>query len=220
MKNNFVLYKHTSPNNKVYIGITSKKPEYRWNNGKGYKYNKHFYNAIQKYGWDNFEHDILIENLTEEEAKLVEQKYIKLYDSCNPKNGYNISPGGDTLSLATREKLSIRTRGKKNPMYGISRFGEKNPMYGKKHKNSTKNKISKANKGKFTGKDNSQSKSIILLNTLEVFDSISTASKKYEISPNSIACCCRGEYRYTRASSGERMVWMFLDTYNKKMILK
>lgn len=50
---------HISPSNKRYIGITSQKPEIRWANGKGYSYNKHFYRAIQKYGWDNFEHRIL-----------------------------------------------------------------------------------------------------------------------------------------------------------------
>jgi predicted GIY-YIG superfamily endonuclease len=38
----FVLYKHTCPNGKVYIGITCQKPQIRWNYGKGYQKNKHF----------------------------------------------------------------------------------------------------------------------------------------------------------------------------------
>lgn len=33
----YTVYKHTSPSGKVYIGITCRKPEYRWNHGKGYK---------------------------------------------------------------------------------------------------------------------------------------------------------------------------------------
>ena len=37
MKENYTVYKHIFPNNKIYIGITSKKPEIRWNKGKGYK---------------------------------------------------------------------------------------------------------------------------------------------------------------------------------------
>ena len=47
---NFCVYMHISPNNKRYIGLTSRKPEHRWNNGKGYKGNSYFTNAINKYG--------------------------------------------------------------------------------------------------------------------------------------------------------------------------
>ena len=32
----YCVYKHIFPNNKVYIGVTCQKPEYRWRNGKGY----------------------------------------------------------------------------------------------------------------------------------------------------------------------------------------
>ena len=57
MQNNFCVYKHTCPNGKVYIGITSKKPEYRWGkNGIGYKKQPHFCRAIPKYGWGNIKH--------------------------------------------------------------------------------------------------------------------------------------------------------------------
>ena len=50
-----VIYMHRNLiNNKVYIGQTIQKPEYRWNKGKGYKDSSLFYNAIQKYGWNNF----------------------------------------------------------------------------------------------------------------------------------------------------------------------
>lgn len=33
----YVVYKHTCPNGKVYIGITSQKPEHRWKKGKTFK---------------------------------------------------------------------------------------------------------------------------------------------------------------------------------------
>lgn len=56
---NYCVYKHTSPSNKVYIGITSQEPERRWKNGNGYKKNLYFTKAIKKYGWDNFAHEIL-----------------------------------------------------------------------------------------------------------------------------------------------------------------
>lgn len=58
------------PNGKRYIGITCKRPKARWDKGRGYKKrNIPIYNAILKYGWENIEHIILFENLTEEEAK-------------------------------------------------------------------------------------------------------------------------------------------------------
>ena len=58
----YVVYKHVSPSGKLYIGITSQKPELRWNYGRNYKENPYFYNAIQKYGWDSFQHEILYDN--------------------------------------------------------------------------------------------------------------------------------------------------------------
>ena len=65
----YCVYKHTSPNGKVYIGITSQNPIARWRNGKGYSNNTHFKNAIDKYGWDNFKHEILHSELSKEEAE-------------------------------------------------------------------------------------------------------------------------------------------------------
>lgn len=58
---NYIVYRHTSPSGKVYIGITSRQPEQRWLNGNGYKDSPKFYNAIKKYGWDNFNHEILFQ---------------------------------------------------------------------------------------------------------------------------------------------------------------
>lgn len=45
----YCVYKHTLPNNKVYIGITKQIPSLRWANGRGYKHSNYFYNAILKY---------------------------------------------------------------------------------------------------------------------------------------------------------------------------
>lgn len=44
----WVVYKHVSPIGKVYVGITSNKPEKRWNNGRNYKDNTYFKHAINK----------------------------------------------------------------------------------------------------------------------------------------------------------------------------
>lgn len=117
------VYKHTSPSGKVYIGITSMDIKDRWQNGNGYKNNQHFYRAIQKYGWDNFEHEVLFEGLTKEDACQKEIELIKLYDSTNPDKGYNYSTGGDgpagiVLSEETRNKMRESKIGANNPNYG------------------------------------------------------------------------------------------------------
>lgn len=92
----YSVYRHTAPNGKVYIGITRQKPKYRWGKkGKGYIGNKHFYQAIQKYGWENFIHEILYINLEKEEAQEIEISLIYQYKSADPNFGYNNSLGGE-----------------------------------------------------------------------------------------------------------------------------
>ena len=95
MDRNYCVYMHKNKlNNKVYIGITGQKPELRWNEGKGYKYNSHFYAAINKYGWyEGFEHIILYDNLTKEEAeRQTGARVNSIIQCCNGKykhaNGY------------------------------------------------------------------------------------------------------------------------------------
>lgn len=110
MDNSYKLYLHITPNNKRYYGITSQNPKKRWRSGKGYK-TQFFYKAIEKYGWDNIQHEILFDDLTESEAKELEQYFIQWYDTANPKYGYNITLGGDS---GGHEGL----KGEQNPMYG------------------------------------------------------------------------------------------------------
>ena len=90
----YTIYKHIAPNGKVYIGVTSVKPEQRWGkDGIGYQ-GQAFYYAIQKYGWDNFEHEIIAENISAEYVECFEKALIAMYDSTNHNKGYNISQGG------------------------------------------------------------------------------------------------------------------------------
>ena len=95
--NVYCVYKHTCLiNGKVYVGITARKPNVRWGcNGYGYRNNTHFSNAIKKYGWENFRHEILYNELTCEEAKQKEIELIALLKSNNREFGYNKSSGGD-----------------------------------------------------------------------------------------------------------------------------
>lgn len=111
----FVVYKHTSPNGKVYIGLTRQKVERRWRNGKGYSNNEHFSRSIAKYGWDNFSHEILASELTREEAEKMEISLIALYKSNDERYGYNIEGGGEHHDIAdsTKEKIRKANIGKK-----------------------------------------------------------------------------------------------------------
>lgn len=138
----YTVYKHKNKiNNKVYIGITMQVPEQRWGaNGSNYKSSPHFYNAIQKYGWDCFEHTILFENLTKEEACLKEKELINYYNSMDKNFGYNSTSGGEAFELSEEAKAK-----KSNSM-----LGNKNGL-GKKCSPEKAQKISDAQKGrKFT----------------------------------------------------------------------
>lgn len=136
---NYTVYMHKNKiNGKVYIGITKRKPQYRWNDGKGYK-NQYFKRAIKKYGFDNFEHKILYKNLTQKEAEQKEIELISYYKSSERDFGYNISKGGMVnngvpCKEETKQKISKANR------------GTKNGMYGKHHTEKEKEKISKASK--------------------------------------------------------------------------
>lgn len=158
MDKNYVVYMHISPNGKRYIGITSKKPEYRWNNGKGYKNNAHFFNAILKYGWNNFQHIIVKENLTKEEACELEQSLIKEYNSNNTLKGYNQSIGGEGGTLGYKHSKESIEKRKAHRDYSTSwakgkhfteehkrKIGESHK--GMKHSEESKAKMSESHKG-------------------------------------------------------------------------
>ena len=106
----YLIYRHVNKiNGKSYIGQTCNLKRRIGKDGSGYltKNSKGEYrqiafaNAILKYGWNNFETEILIENLTIEEANFYEEKYIEEYKTCNPNYGYNIRKG--TLGKESRK---------------------------------------------------------------------------------------------------------------------
>lgn len=184
---NYTVYKHTSPSGKIYIGMTCQKPKRRWKNGNGYSHNKYFTNAINKYGWDNFTHEILFENLTQEEAEQMEIELIKLHKSNNLDFGYNIQNGGNYAG-----KHSEETRKKMSKIHK-----------GKKLSDETKEKLRKINRGKIwtdeekrriselmTGDKNPNSKKIYCNNL--IFSCIRECSDYLNISISTISCWLGG----------------------------
>lgn len=114
-KNNYKVYLHTNLiNGKKYVGQTVCTLNARWANGHGYKpkknNNSHFYNAIQKYGWSNFKHEVLKSNLTLPEADFWERHYIAQFDSTNPLKGYNKTHGGHNAMPTEEAKTKMRKK--------------------------------------------------------------------------------------------------------------
>ncbi|MCM1322803.1 MAG: NUMOD3 domain-containing DNA-binding protein [Acetobacter sp.] len=138
------IYMHTSPSGKSYIGQTyAAKPEYRWNNGEGYKECTLFWRAIQKYGWNNFTHTILEELDFEDidELNKLEEYYIIKYNTLAPA-GYNLIVKGvnHIFSEETVRRMSNAHTGKRLSLEHIRKIKEGN--MGFRHTQETKNKLS------------------------------------------------------------------------------
>lgn len=180
----YTVYKHTSPNGKVYIGITSRKPEERWLYGHGYNNNKHFHDAIQKYGWENIEHTIIADGLTKEQAFGMEIELIAKYRSNDPEYGYNMSIGGEGGTTGVRLSEETRRRMSK------SRTGEKHFGYGKHLSDGHRKKLSESHKG-----NHNRSKKVICIETGIIYESGREASKQTGTFYKSISNACLGVYK-------------------------
>lgn len=117
----YCIYKHTCRvNGKSYIGQTCNRPSRRWKgSGRGYE-DQVFGRAIQKYGWENFTHEILERDLTLAQANEREKYWIAYYHTYinDPNcNGYNLTPGGDGGDSArcefVRNKISEKAHKRK-----------------------------------------------------------------------------------------------------------
>lgn len=245
--NNYCVYKHTFPNNKIYIGITCQKPEYRWNSGKGYDNQLIMKRAIKKYGWENIKHEIIYSGLTDKEASDKEIELIALYESYLPSKGYNVSPGGNLISEDGKQRLrksklgnkeSEETRLKKsvsmkkaylegkfkdydysfrrsdsfrnnqkeimlkkwqNPDFRekvLPKFYEsvKSSDYRLKQSIRAKEVNNRPEiKAKFSGAFNGKSKSVICLESGDIYACAAEAGRKTNTSVNGICMVCRGE---------------------------
>lgn len=145
----YLVYIHINKiNGKKYIGITSKNPIRRWGkDGSGYK-GQRFYNAIQKYGWNNFKHVIIADNLTENEAKELEVKLIAKYKTTDDKYGYNMTYGGELEipNEIVRRKISEANKNRVYSKETRKKIGEANSK--RIISEETRRKMSESSKGK------------------------------------------------------------------------
>jgi len=139
-----MIYKITNTiNSKAYVGYSSNVSK-RWDDHKNGYGSKLVYDAIQKYGLDNFTFEVIAEDTVDNE-----DKYIQEHNTMAP-NGYNLVEGGglppsqkgrkySPEKIAKRKatmlerygqpgvprteewcnNLSESKRGKNNPRYGI-----------------------------------------------------------------------------------------------------
>ena len=167
---NYKVYVHINKiNGKLYFGQTGQEDvKDRWDSGHGYKTCVAFNRAIEKYGWNNFEHIVLFENLSLEMANIIESELIKKYKTTNGKYGYNITSGGwnfkmsDSTKAKLREKALGRVHSEESKAKLRARWKEKgHPFQGKHHSDETKRKIGEANKGKVRPQEENEMKSIL-----------------------------------------------------------
>ncbi|WP_024347380.1 GIY-YIG nuclease family protein [Lacrimispora indolis] len=193
----YSLYVHINKaNQKKYVGVTKNHPKKRWKtNGQGYKNQNYFYNAIQKYGWNNFEHIIIQDNLSKNEAFKLEKEYIQRYNSNNSDFGYNICSGGIG---------GCGLSGKLNSMYGVSvrdrMDAETYERWLYLHQ---------------TQEHNELCKKIICLTTMETFKSAKMAGDIYDIQHGDISNCCNNKLYSAgkHPETNEEMVWQYYEDY-------
>lgn len=183
-----MIYLHRNLlNGKVYIGQTTQLPSQRWKNGHGYSANMHFRSAINKYGWDNFEHIILEDfNGTPEEAAKKEQEYIIIYNSLDPNFGYNIKPA-DINITKTMRKRCIEWM-KNHPEFGLKQaeimheWQITHPEEFAKIKRKFQKNGAKA-----------KAKPVRCIETNTIYESASEAARKnLNTTQSKITMCCRG----------------------------
>lgn len=217
--NEYIVYIHTFPNGKKYVGLTCQGIKLRWRrNGKGYKTQDRVFNAIKKYGWENVKSEIIRDSLSKEEAEKLEVELISLYNSTNKLYGYNSANGGNSIgrnSIETRAKISAAKKGKK--MSNEAKLNMSIAQTGRKQTEETKKILSDARKGipktedvkrkiSETLKNNSveqqrwreilkkQRKPVVQFdksgNIVAKYESISIASHATNICRNNINNCC------------------------------
>ena len=220
--NKWTVYIHINKSNqKKYVGITSRKPTVRWKrNGEGYKSSPYFYNAIKKYGWDNFEHNILFTNLSEKEAKEKEKELIKFYKSNIHDFGYNCTEGGDGVCGLKRtpeqiEKIKQALAGRELSEEHKKLLSE--IMKGRVFSEDWKNKISQSHIGEL----NPSARKIVLINTkhelLKIYECMKYAAEELNVHITHIQDVCDKNYSNTGG-----YIFMYYDEYmeHKEELLK
>lgn len=196
-----IIYKATNKiNGKMYIGQTTRSLDVRMAEHARHS-DLPFDRAIQKYGLENFEVEIIDTANTIEELNQKEIYWIKYYNTYEG-DGYNACLGGEnSKGFRHREESKAKMSEKKSKMY----IGENNPFFGKHHSEEMCKHFSEQRKGrtltdewkKHISESSAQKRRVRNIETGEIFNSIVEAAEKYNIVPTHISRVCRGERNKT-----------------------
>jgi len=192
----YTIYKATNTiNGKAYIGFDSDWPSRKERHKKNINYrSQYFYNAIKKYGWDNFSWKVLYQSLDGEHCLKVMENYFiceyRTYTGFSDCKGYNVTLGGEgCLGYQHSDEMKKYLSNVQSQKVGIL-----NPFYNKKHKPKTIAGNRKKNIEIFTKlkgkKVNQYDMDGNLINT---HDGIRSAARSVNLKCyNQISLCCRG----------------------------
>lgn len=218
MNQDYYIYIYINKiNHKKYIGQTRHNQNHRARkDGIGYQKCTNFWNAIQKYGWENFEYKIIKEGLSLEEANYWEEYYINYYHTWigGPEcNGYNLQKGGNNheVSEETKNRISETKKAQhkqhteewKQNMSEIMK-GENNPFYGHKHSKETREKMSKNHPNVYGG-NSYTAKKVRCVETGEIFPSSREASEFVHRTKSAINNCIYGKSKTCGGYHWERV---------------
>ena len=204
----YSVYIHTNKTNgKKYIGITFNIKR-RWRKCE-YKGCLKMHRAIEKYGWNNFEHEVVLCNLTKDEAEMFEIAMIKYYKTTDGKYGYNIQHGGSCsgkMSQESKDKISKANSGRVHTQETREKLSK--AFRGRVKTEEHKLKIKLSNIGKNSGKIAYNRKKVICIETKNVYDCIDDASKDTVATVGGIKNVVSGK----NATAGN-LHWMYYDKY-------
>ena len=212
----YYVYEHKNIiNGKRYIGITKQNPEQRWGvGGINYKHScPRFWNAIKKYGWNNFSHTVLFDGLTKEEACKKEIQLIAKYKTQSKEYGYNIMEGGTTASMPqeVRQHLSVALMGNQNgkghPCSDEKRLKISLAQKGRHLTEDHKRKLSEAKRGRHHASPTEETKKkisdahaktpVFCEENGITYQSIQQCAKSLNLIPTLVCKCCKGKLKTT-----------------------
>ena len=182
----FVYITTNHVNGKQYIGQRKYDKQGKWKEylGSGIILSR----AIEKYGLKNFSKEIIEECKTKKILNEREIYWINYYNAVESDNFYNIASGGDggnTIAGYTDDQRNLLSMKLSNMRKGIVNIG----------------------------KNNGNSRRVICINTMKVFDTINEASTYYNVDKDAIQQCCSDANKRKTAGeiNGERMIWEYYD---------
>ena len=206
MEKTYYVYVHTlKTDGRKYFGLTCQSLKERWRDGQGYKGCCHFFNAIMKYGWNAFYHDIVLQTNVREEAYNMEESMISQYQTTNEKYGFNIRSGGLTPEISEESiaKIVAKRKGKKmtgQALENIRRAAKQrdNSIFSHPLSEETKRKISESHKGMTYGEETKQklrdafSQPVLCVELNETYPSMTEAAKAFGLSKCTISAVIKG----------------------------